>query len=358
MPTMPTVLHIIDAATPRDLLDQLALLAGEGDTVVSIGPAPPNARPDLRVTTVRRPLGPASLAARGLRGAAPEAEIVHAWSPAAHVAARRVAKARGCRLVVSLAAAPPAEDRNAARLLRRLRAGRQNATLTVPTDASRDALLARGLPPAAVAVLGPAAEPIDDRDERRSRTREQLGLSDREVLLVAPAEMTRWAGHKYASWVHGILRQIVDHVRLMLPGAGPIERHVRFFAHTTGYDNEVFLTRGRFDPRDVLSAADVAVFLRERDCGVSALAAAMSAGLPVVACRTTDARALIRDGQTGLLTARRDPRVQTAAVLRLIDEPALARHLGAAAADFAREHFCPEEARARLEGIYRRATNA
>ena len=349
MPAMPSVLHVLDAATPRDLLDQLALLACEDDTVVSLGPAPQGVSRRLGVVSVRRPLGPGALAAREARALAPEATVVHAWSLGVVSAARRMARVRGARLVVSLVTAD-AWDPSAPPLSRRR--GAPATVVTVPTETSRRALLARPLPAEAVAVLGPAAGPIDDRDRRRCRTRGLLGLTDRDVLLLAPAEMTRSAGHKYASWVHGILRQILDHVRLMLPGSGPVEKHVRFFAHTTGYDAEVFLTADRFEAPDALAAADIAVFLQDRDCGVGALAAAMSAALPMVACGTRDVRELVRDAATGLLTARRDPRVQTASVLRLIDGPDLARRLGAAAADFAREHFHPDGVRARLARIY------
>ena len=354
---MPNVLHVIDADTPRDALDQLALLADERGQIVSIGP-PPNTRRDLTVASVRRPLGSAVLAAHDLRRVALEPDVVHAWSPAAAQAARRAARAAGCGLVISLVTGRAVEAGSLGPLFKRLCTGRQRATLTVPTEHSRRVLLNRGLPAEAAAVLPPAAEPIGDRDARRRRTREQLGLGNRAVLLVAPAQMTRWAGHKYAAWVHGILRQIVDHVRLMLPGSGPVAQHVRFFANTTGYDDEVFFTGDRVELSDALAAADVAVFFQQRDCGVGSLAAAMAAGLPVVASATGDVRALIRDGETGLLTARSRPREQTAAVLRLIDEPALAQRLGAAAADFARRHFRPEQIRARLERIHASASGS
>jgi len=252
MPTMPNVLHVIDADTPRDALDQLALLADERGRIVSIGP-PPNTRRDLTVASVRRPLGSAVLAAHDLRRVALEPDVVHAWSPAAAQAARRAARAAGCGLVISLVTGRAVEAGSLGPLFKRLCTGRQRATLTVPTEHSRRVLLNRGLPAEAAAVLPPAAEPIGDRDARRRRTREQLGLGNRAVLLVAPAQMTRWAGHKYAAWVHGILRQIVDHVRLMLPGSGPVAQHVRFFANTTGYDDEVgglrHGRRPRADPR-------------------------------------------------------------------------------------------------------------
>ena len=40
MSSMADVLHIIDRQTPADMLDQLSLLAGEGDAIASAGPPP------------------------------------------------------------------------------------------------------------------------------------------------------------------------------------------------------------------------------------------------------------------------------------------------------------------------------
>ena len=152
--------------------------------------------------------------------------------------------------------------------------------------------------------------------------------------------------------MHAILRNVLDGLRLMLPGRGPVETFVRNFAATTGYDEEVHVTGDRFALCDALAAADIAVFFHDRDCGVNALAAAMSAGLPVVASGTPDSAELIRHEQTGLLARPKDPRAQSAAVLRLLDDRDLRVRLGRAAAELAGRHFHPGPARQRLREIH------
>lgn len=57
---------------------------------------------------------------------------------------------------------------------------------------------------------------------------------------------------------------------------------------------------------------------------------AHNAALPVVASAVDGVTEIVRDGETGLLVAPRDPRALAGAVLALLDEPALARRLAMA----------------------------
>lgn len=56
-------------------------------------------------------------------------------------------------------------------------------------------------------------------------------------------------------------------------------------------------------------------------------------GLPIVATRVGGPASILRHGRTGLLVPPKDPRALAAALLRLIDDPALRRRLGVAAAE-------------------------
>jgi len=224
--------------------------------------------------------------------------------------------------------------------------------VTVPTEAAKRALCDAGASDDWVAVLPPAAAPIDDREGRRRHTREALGATDADRIMVALGEMTRFAGHKLASWAHAMCRQVVPHLLLVLPGGGPVAKHVAFFAETTGYDDEVFLTGDRFERADLLAAADLGVLFCERDCGTAALAGAMAAGLPVAAARTPDVAEVAPHEIGAVLAESCAPRHATATLLRILDDPDFAARLGESAARRACEHFDPERCRRRLEEVY------
>ena len=346
------VLHLIDEKTPTDCLDQLNLLAGPGNQVVSLGRPPGHAGLTLPVKAVHRPLGSAALAGWRLCNQVGGVAILHAWSPAglrAGQAVRERSPARAPRLLLSIPCAP-ASSRALERLVQDIRQGCFH--LTVPTHAARQSMIAAGAPAEAVHVLPPPAPPIDQLQRRRARVRAELGLSDSEQLIVAPSEMTRYAGHKYASWAHAILRQVLPGPRLLLPGGGPCEGHVRFFAATTGYDPEVFFTGDRFSRDDVLAAADVAVFFQEKNSGVAALTAAMAAGVPIAASAVPDISEIAPHDDAALLVEPADPRQATAAVLHIVEDAHLGKRLAAAAKERAARYFSLDAGLKTLEAIY------
>lgn len=323
---MAGILHIIDARTSGDRLDQLRLLAEADEAVVSAGPPPAYPAFDLPVAAQHRPLGLAALSGWRMRNLANDAEIVQSWSADALEAAVMLRNIRAPRVLHSLPGMP--RGRDLARVVKLAQKRRLHAAL--PTAAARGALIAAGAPAEVVQVLPPAApKPPADVNARRQAVRAALGVKDNDVLMAAPAEMTRWAGHKYASWSHAIVRQILENLRLLLPGGGPADRYVRFFAATTGYDPEVFFTGGQFSRADCLAAADIACFLDERESGVSALVEAMAAGSAIIASATPDHLELLgEDSQAALLASPGDPRTASAALLKLTEDPDLRRRLG------------------------------
>ena len=352
---MTDVLHIIDALTPADMLDQLELLADAGETIVSLGPPPRLTGLERLVRTVHCPLGLPQLAGLRMGKLARGARLVHAWSVTSALAAWALGRTGGPVALLSLPHLPAA-GRALGRIRRLTR--RAGLHLTVPTRSARAALMRAGLDGQAVHVLPPPAPTGDDADTntRRSRARKALGLSDKQHLLVSPAAMVRGAGHKYASWVHAIIRQLLDDVLLLMPAGGPIQDRVQTFAATTGYDGEVFLPEDAaaagLSPADALAAADIAMFPAERDTGVAALAAAMAAGLPIVASRTPDIAECAPHETAALLASPADPREAASLLLKLIETPDLAEKLSAAARRRAGELFDVQVCRGRLEEIY------
>jgi glycosyltransferase involved in cell wall biosynthesis len=79
---------------------------------------------------------------------------------------------------------------------------------------------------------------------------------------------------------------------------------------------------------------------------------AMAAGRPVVATAVGGMPELIEDGKSGLLVPRRDPAALADVLVRLLDDPALAARLGAAARRRAETRFAPESSVERLLALY------
>ena len=346
-------LHVIDKDTPRDMLGQLALLAGAEEEVLCIGPLPAHVPAPLRPRQVRAPFGIAALGGWQVKLAEPKPQAVHLWSMSAHAAAAQIAYDLFCPLAISLPCLPVPTDMPA--LLSVLpRNERMFATVvTVPAEPPRAALIAAGVNPGTVAVLPAPAAEVSDPAGRRVRTRSALGIPDGEILLVSPEDMVRGAGQKWAIWSQAIVRQILPAARLVLPGHGPHEPSIHHFAGTTGYGAEALFTGEEVALEDALAAADLALFLGERDTSPQALASAMTAGSAIVAARTPCAEHLFEDGVSALLAPPRAPRLSAAAMLKFCDSPDLRRRLGAAAR--ALGDRTPAHIRPALDQIYANA---
>ena len=137
---------------------------------------------------------------------------------------------------------------------------------------------------------------------------------------------------------------------------------MRFFAATTGHDDEVcfpedipedcFPAGSALSRRDALAAADAALFLAERDTGLAALADAMACGVPIAASNTPDVAERAAHDIAAQLSPAGAPRAAAANVLKLIEDRALRERLTAAGQRHAAECFGPHTCRARLLEIY------
>lgn len=345
MPQMRRVLHIIDKDTPGEVLDQLALLVGPDERIISLGIPSHCGELRSRIETIHRPMGSGWLAGWFFRRRGPGVQIIHAWSMAAVRAASAIASGSSVQTILSLPFAPgPGPMAKVVKL-----AGYRGVHLIVPTQASRDTIGGRI---ETVSILPPTAAAPNNRSARRRQTRQALGIADDDVLLIAPAEMTPDAGHFQAIWTHAIIRQMLPNVRLLLPGGGPFQRSVRFFAGTTRLEAEIFLTGEDIPLPDALAGADVALFLAQNDVPLGSLAAAMAAGLPIVASDRGDIAEFAPHDRAALLVKVDCARAHGVAALKMIESPDVAKRLGGAAMAIAGEQFDPARCRGRLEEIY------
>jgi glycosyltransferase involved in cell wall biosynthesis len=88
------------------------------------------------------------------------------------------------------------------------------------------------------------------------------------------------------------------------------------------------------------------------------LVEAMASDLPIVATRCGGIPDVVTDGTTGLLVPERDPGALAAAVIRLRDDPSLARRLAAAAHADLDLRFSPAGLAAGFDTVYRRAAGS
>ena len=342
--------HVIDrSCAPETILEALVLTGGD-DPLVCIGPLPEAVLAYEGAADRRRiaSLPVSKLERQGgriLKHLAADDVVYHCWSARAAWEIDGALSDRPARLVVRLALPPTGAETT--RLLQ-LANARQMA-LVFPGEFAAAVVRGRDIA-AEIHVIPPPAAGPEPGAGGRSRLREQLGIAAGDVAIVAPGVVRRRSGHRLAVWAAGILAVAELPVRLIIQHTGRGARDVAAFARDTGSAGQTILADVSLP--EALAAADIAVFLG-RDFLPPALAAsAMFAGLPIVASDTAGAREWLIHGENALLVRANQPRATARALMRLIQDKALAAELANASRAFAKGRFDPESVRRRWQKLY------
>lgn len=133
--------------------------------------------------------------------------------------------------------------------------------------------------------------------------------------------------------------------RLLVVGDGPDRPQVEIWVRSAGLNDRVTLLGEREDVPALLTSADIFLLSSRKEGLPRAVIEAMMAGLPIVATNVGGLPELVEHQQTGLLVPPGDPQALAQAVKILIDNPALAKQMGAAGqrkalSDFTLDRMC------------------
>ncbi len=235
-----------------------------------------------------------------------------------------------------------------------LRVIRHFHQVTAHCEDARRGTVARGIPADRVTLLtcGFAHDAVSLPPEERRRRRAALGVGDDEIVLVNVARFWPEKAHDVLLDGFKAAHQRCPQLRLWLVGIGPEEGRIRAAVSALGLDRSV--TFLGFEPKlaDLLAIVDIQVHPSDIE-GVSlAVCAGMAAGLPIVATRVGGLPEVLHHGRSALLVEPRQPLALAESVLTLVDQPDLARRLGAAARRFIEDEYSLTAATRRVEATY------
>ena len=127
-----------------------------------------------------------------------------------------------------------------------------------------------------------------------------------------------------------LLRSRYPGARLVLAGAGPERDRLERLAASLGIAGAVEFLGHVADVRPVHARLDVYVQSSHVEGLPVAVLEALAAGIPVVAARVGGNEEAVIDGVCGVLVPPRNPHAIADAVARIIDQPEIAREMGAA----------------------------
>jgi len=300
------------------------------------------ARPWLRVPAV----------ARTMRRLRPDIVHVHRpWPRSGRAALLAATLARPGAIIVTDHLAPRNAGRKR-RLAERLLSARVTAWIAVSPDIAR-ALeqLLRGSGNRIRTVLNGVAVDRAPSDEsvhppKPTRTTRRL------VML---AQLRPQKGHET---LLEALAALPDDVTLVLAGDGPERARIEARVADLGLGPRVHLAGFVDDIRGLLTGADVVVLPSRFEGLPLAVLEAMAVGRPIVATDVAGTNELVTDGETGLLVPPDDPSGLATAILRLLDDPDLARRLGENGRERVTERFGLDRMVRGVEGVYREALSS
>lgn len=141
----------------------------------------------------------------------------------------------------------------------------------------------------------------------------------------------------------------------LLIGDGPERAKFERQATEAGLQKNFLFLGRRKDVPELLACCDLSVLPSEAEALPNSVLEAMAAGLPVVATCVGGIPEIIQDGENGLLVPPQDSEALTNAVIRILQDPDLAKKLGTAGQTRMRTQFGFDRLLQSLEQLYSKA---
>jgi glycosyltransferase involved in cell wall biosynthesis len=119
-----------------------------------------------------------------------------------------------------------------------------------------------------------------------------------------------------------------------------------------GIAQNTLLLKNRSDMERLYLLMDIFVLPTHRDCFPRSMVEAAAMARPIVASDITGCRVLVQNEKTGLLVPPKNPEALARAIERLLQNPALAKAMGANARNFALENLDEQKVCARISDCY------
>ncbi len=221
-----------------------------------------------------------------------------------------------------------------------------NSTLTtglicVSERAKRQAL-EEGIAPAKIRVIFNGVKPVAPDPAVRAAVREELGLSDNEVMILNVGRLVPEKAQQHLVTAAGLLKDEAPQLRFFIAGDGPCRAGLEAQIEKAGLKGSFRLLGNRSDVDRLLNAADLFVLYSDTEGMPVSLMEAMSAGLSCIASDLEGIAQLIPDERYGTLITAGDPDLLAETIRRALADPARSAGQGQAAAVRIRDHFSLE----------------
>ena len=215
------------------------------------------------------------------------------------------------------------------------------------SQAAADRLIAAGLSPNKIAVIGNAL-PAAAFTATPAALPKRPGVA--RVGMVARMNH-RYKGHSGFLRIAAQIRQHIPSAEFLLVGDGPLRQELEREAASLGLGASAIFLGDRQDMPAILASLNVAVLTSDSESLSNVILEAMAAGLPVVAYGVGGNSELLSHQRGALIPAGNETSFADA-VEKLLLDSALRQQLGRNALQFAQENFSLDRVRQRYVELY------
>ena len=215
------------------------------------------------------------------------------------------------------------------------------------SQAAADRLIATGLSPNKIAVIGNAL-PAEAFTTAPAPLPKRPGVA--RVGMVARMN-ARYKNHSGFLRIAAKIHQRMPDAEFLLVGDGPLRQQLENEASSLGLGASAIFLGDRQDMPAILASLDVAVLTSDSESLSNVILEAMAAGLPVVAYNVGGNSELLSHQRGALIPAGNETSFADA-VQKLLADSVLREQLGRNALQFAQENFSLDRVRQRYVELY------
>jgi glycosyltransferase involved in cell wall biosynthesis len=230
--------------------------------------------------------------------------------------------------------------------------------ILVNADAVKEWLVDQGYRPDKIAVIRNGVDLSRfDAGADPEAVRRQLGVGPREPMVTVVSRVSRLKGLEQFIEAAALLAPRFPEARFLIVGDAAVTDgeyllDLKRLAERLNVGGRVLFTGQRFDVAAILRSAAVSVMPSLNEALSNVVLESMAASAPLVATRVGGTPEAIADSRTGLLVPAGDPVALSAAIGRLLNEPAFATALGRAARHAVETNFSLSRMVAATEQLY------
>ncbi len=195
----------------------------------------------------------------------------------------------------------------------------------------RDVLVEGGVAPNRIFVVPSGVDPARFTFQvPRDKMRRELGIPDDVPVIGTIGSLVDHKDHRTLIAALPAVQKRIPTAQCLIVGEGELRPDLERQIEELDLKDCVRLIGYREDVETFLSGFDLFALSSHLEGLCTSVADAMLFRLPVVGTRTGGVPDLVRDSETGLLVEPKRPDALAAAIVRLLEDPALAQRLGAA----------------------------